>query len=276
MLMAGESLRILVLGAHPDDAEFHAGGLMLRYLAAGHYVKVVSVTDGSAGHHRLDREQLIAARRAEADAVRNLIGIEYDIWGFPDGQLQPTLEVRHRIIQEIRRFQPDLVLTHRPCDYHPDHRAVGLAVQDASYMVTVPLIAPDTPALRRDPVVAYMVDLFVRPYPFCADIVLDAGPQFPGIIGMLDCHACQVYEWLPYNLGILDQVPDDAQQRRVFLSHWFGARLRTIADRFRDALVRDYGPVRGKSIEMAEAYEISEYARPLDAESRARLFPFVS
>lgn len=273
--MAGESLRILILGAHPDDAEFHAGGLMLRYAAAGHHVKVVSVTDGSAGHHRLNREQLIAARRAEADAVRELIGIEYDIWGFPDGQLQPTLEVRHRIIEEIRRFEPDLVLTHRPCDYHPDHRAVGLAVQDASYMVTVPLIAPDTPALRRDPVVAYMVDLFVRPYPFCADIVLDVGPQFPSIIGLLDCHVCQVYEWLPYNLGLLDQVPDDAQQRRVFLSHWFGSRLRTIADRFREALIRDYGLVRGKSIEMAEAYEISEYARPLDAEGRARLFPFV-
>jgi LmbE family N-acetylglucosaminyl deacetylase len=272
--MTADQLRLLILGAHPDDAEYHAGGLLLRYLAAGHCVKIVSVTDGSAGHHQLDPPQLIATRRAEADAVCRLVEVEYDIWEFPDGRLQPNLDVRLRIIREIRQFRPDLVLTHRPCDYHPDHRAVGLAVQDASYMVTVPPIAPDSPALLRDPVVAYMVDLFTRPYPFCADVVFDVGPQLTGIVDLLDCHACQFYEWLPYNAGKLDQVPADPQERKRFLGEWFGERLRTIATRFREPLIRAYGPKRGRAVEHAEAYEISEYAAPLDDAARARLFPF--
>ena len=103
--MAAEKLNLLVLGAHPDDAEFHAGGLILKYARAGHHVKIVSVTDGSAGHHEKDPQQLVHARREEADAVARRLGVQYDIWEFPDGRLQPTLEVRNRIIREIRQYR---------------------------------------------------------------------------------------------------------------------------------------------------------------------------
>jgi len=275
LAMAAGKLKLLILGAHPDDAEFAAGGLLLKYVAAGHSVKIVSVTDGSAGHHEKDAQQLARARRAEADAVASRLNVPYDIWEFPDGRLQPTLEVRGRIIREIRTFEPDLVLTHRPCDYHPDHRAVGVAVQDASYMVTVPLIAPDVPALRRDPVVAYMVDLFTRPYPFCGDVVFDVTPEFDGIVELLDCHTSQVYEWLPYNRGELEQVPADPQRRKEQLRDWLGQHLATISSRFRQELVQTYGRAQGNAIQFAEAYEISQYAAPLDPPARARLFPFV-
>lgn len=273
--MVAERLKLLVLGAHPDDAEFHAGGLILKYASAGHHVKIVSVTDGSAGHHQKVPQQLVHARRAEADAVARRLGVSYDIWEFPDGRLLPTLEVRSRVLREIRQFQPDLVLTHRPCDYHPDHRAVGLAVQDASYMVTVPLIEPDVRPLQRDPVVAYMVDLFTRPYAFCGDVVFDVTAEFEGIIDLLDCHVSQVYEWLPYNRGVLDQVPADPAGRKQQLRDWFGERLRTIADRFREELLQTYGEPQGRQIQCVEAYEVSQYAAPLDPAARTRLFPFV-
>ena len=163
--MPANSLRLLILGAHPDDAEFHAGGLATIYRQQGHVVKMVSVTDGRSGHHRYQPAELARVRRAEATAAGALIGAEYETWDYPDGTLQPTLDVREKVIRAIRGFAPDLVLTHRPNDYHPDHRAVGQAVQDASYMVTVPLVVPDVPILARDPVVAYMPDLFTRPYP---------------------------------------------------------------------------------------------------------------
>ena len=157
-------------------------------------------------------------------------------------------------------------------DYHPDHRAVGQAVQDASYMVTVPLSVADVPALRSDPVVAYMADLFTKPCPLEPDIVIDVSPHFDAIVGMLDCHQSQVYQWLPYNKGVLDDVPSEPSERRKWLAKWFETRPRSVADRFRSALVAAFGEA-GNTIEMAEAYEISEYAAGLGKEQRERLFP---
>ena len=149
--MSNEPLRLLVLGAHPDDAEFHAGGLAKIYRELGGVVKMVSLTDGSAGHFQRPPAELGPIRRVEAAAAGRVIGAAYETWDIPDGQLMPTLEVRERVIREIRTFAPDLVLTHRTCDYHPDHRAVGQLVQDASYLVTVPNVLRDVPALRKDP-----------------------------------------------------------------------------------------------------------------------------
>lgn len=265
-------LRLLILGAHPDDAEFHAGGLAGNYRELGHEVRMISVTDGAAGHHRRTPDELRTIRKAEAASAGALIGAAYETWDFPDGHLLPTLELRHRIIEEIRSFRPDLVLTHRTSDYHPDHRAVGQAVQDASFLVTVPLVAPGVPALRRDPVVAYMCDLFTRPCPFRADVVLDTGGRLDQIVRMLACHRSQVFEWLPYNQQIEDQVPADEPSRLAWLKEWFTGIIRPRAERFRSALISAYGAERGEAIEFCEAYEISEYAAPLD-EARKRLFP---
>lgn len=265
--------RLLVLGAHPDDAEFHAGGLISIYLDHGSAVKIVSVTNGAAGHHERSTQELIAIRRDEAAAVSALIGAEYQVWEYPDGSLQPTLDVRERIICEIRSFAPDLVLTHRLNDYHPDHRAVGQLVQDASYMVTVPLVCPETPSLRRDPVVAYMPDLFTRPNRLAADVVLDTTPYFDRIVAMLECHTSQVYEWLPYNAGILHDLPSGDAKRREWLASWFAMRAKAVADHFRERLIEGYGEEVGSGIIAAEAYEISEYAASLDEAAKQRLFP---
>lgn len=268
--------RLLVLGAHPDDAEFHAGGLVTFYREFGHEVKIVSVTDGSAGHHEFPRAELAAIRSIEAAASGAVVGAAYDVWDFPDGELQPTLEVRRRIIAEIRRFAPDLVLTHRLNDYHPDHRAVSQAVQDASFMVRVPNIVPEVPALRCDPVVAYMTDLFTKPNPFSPDVVLDVTDQLGTILAMLSCHASQVFEWLPYVSGYPGDVPEDEEEQLVWLREWYTERCRRRVERFRDHLIAAYGESRGRQIEFAEFYEISEYASPLDEAARARLFPFLS
>ncbi len=268
-----EPLRLLILGAHPDDAEFHAGGLAALYRANGHVVKMVSVTDGAAGHHQTFGNQLAVRRREEAAAAGRLIGAEYVTWDFPDGSLVPSLEVRQQVIREIRTFRPDLVLTHRPCDYHPDHRAVGVAVQDASFLVTVPAVAPDAPALRQDPVVAYLPDLFTRPSPLRPDVVLDVTKQVDTVVTMLACHRSQVFEWLPYNQRIEDQLPTDEVGQLGWLRGWYRERLRRRADFFRDALVNAFGE-RGRAVECIEAFEISEYAAPLDDDARRRLFHF--
>jgi LmbE family N-acetylglucosaminyl deacetylase len=274
--MSTESPRLLVLGAHPDDAEFHAGGLISVYREHGYEVKIVSVTNGGAGHHQCSADELTAIRTQEAAAVGRLIGAEYEVWEYPDGGLQPTLEVRHRVIREIRSYAPDLVLTHRLNDYHPDHRAVGQLVQDASYLVTVPLVASDTKPLRKDPVVAYMPDLFTKPNPLSPDVIFDITEYMERIVAMLDCHRSQVYEWLPYNAGVADQVPSEDNAKLDWLAGWFAQRASSIADRFRPRLVELFGQQQGNAIKFAEAYEISEYATDLDDTARKRLFPCIT
>jgi N-acetylglucosamine malate deacetylase 1 len=268
-------LRILVLGAHPDDADLKAGGCASLWCRGGHRVKLVSVTDGGAGHQTLRRPALSDRRRAEAKAAGAVIGAEYDVLGYPDGGLLPTLEARYELIRLIRSFGPDLVLTHRPNDYHPDHRYTATLVQDAAYMVTVPAICPDVPHLERNPVIAYVSDDFKKPAPFHADVVVDIGSEVERIADMCHRHVSQFYEWLPFNGGYLEQVPAADAERRAWLGERLRKRLRPVADRCRKQLIATYGAEAGAKVEYAEAFEASEYGAPLDAAARARLFPFL-
>ncbi len=270
--MSRSPQKMLILGAHPDDAEFHAGGLSTMYAQQGHQVKMVSVTNGGAGHHRLDAEELVQTRREEARRAGEVIGFVYETWEFPDGALQPTLELRQRIIREIRMYAPDLVLTHRTSDYHPDHRAVGQAVQDASYLVTVPLVVPEVPIVENEPLVAYMVDLFTKPCPLEPHVVIDIEPQMAEIISMLACHRSQVFDFLPFNQGILDQVPKGETERKEWLLHWFTSLIEPRADRFRTQLVERYGQEQGSQARWIEAYEVSEYAGQATPEKIRDLF----
>jgi LmbE family N-acetylglucosaminyl deacetylase len=269
------SLKLLILGAHPDDAEYHAGGLAAIYRRHGHAVRMVSVTNGEKGHHVHWGEVLADRRRSEAHAAGAVIGAEYDVWEYPDGELLPTLDLRARIIAEIRRSQPDLVLTHRPNDYHPDHRAVGLAVQDACYLVTVPGVVPEVPILRRDPVVGYLPDRFSKPTRLQADVVIDVTAEMDTIVEMLACHASQFFEWLPFNMRREHELPSDAAGRTAWLRTWYQGMIRPCADTYRTELVATYGAVPGQQIEFCEPFEISEYAAPLDDLNRERLFWFL-
>ena len=274
--MSGTPLRLLILGAHPDDSEFHAGGLASLYCKLGHKVKMVSATDGSAGHHQIKREELANLRRKEAAAAAGVIGATGVTWDFADGELQATLELRHRIIAEIRTYRPDLVLTHRTNDYHPDHRAVGQAVQDASFLVRVPHVVPDVPALDRDPVVAYMADMFTKPTPIEPHVVLDIGDRIDTIVRMLAQHASQVFEWLPYLEGKTEEVPEDETERLAWLKAWYTQIIGPRVERCREALRDIYSINRTDTVDLVEMYEISEHARALTDELKVKLFPWMT
>jgi LmbE family N-acetylglucosaminyl deacetylase len=270
-------LRIIAIVAHPDDAEFYAGGLAARYARAGHAVKFVSLTSGDAGHHEQGGVELAARRRAEAGEVARRLGIEYAVLGHHDGELLPTLEARRQVIGLIREWNADLVLSSRPNDYHPDHRSAGVLVQDAAYMVTVPNVVPDTPALRRNPVFACFADRFTRPQPFRADVVVAIDEVLDLKFDALDAHVSQVYEWLPWQRGLLDQVPADPVGRR----RWLQQELPRLDPEYafevqpgwRQALSRWYGE-RAGAVRHAEAFEITELGhQPSDRETR-ELFPF--
>jgi len=266
-----EPLRLLILGAHPDDADYHAGGLATLYRRAGHVVKMVALTNGEAGHHCDFGAKLAVRRREEAAAAGRVIGAEYVTWDWPDGKLLPSLELRWQVIREIRQFRPDLVLTHRTNDYHPDHRAVGEVVRDASYLVTVPSLVTDAPALRRDPVIAFMPDRFTKPNPLQPDVIVDVTDCVPTVIDMLHCHFSQFYEWLPWNRQVEHMVPPDDAGKKAWLGAWYREIVAANTERYRTEIDQRFGP-RATAVQFAEIYEISEYAAPLDESARRRLF----
>jgi LmbE family N-acetylglucosaminyl deacetylase len=268
-------LRILIIGAHPDDGDIKAGGTAAKWCALGHVVEFVSLTNGQAGHQTMHGPGLARRRQAEALAAGAVIGATYVVFDHPDGELDQRLEYRHEVIRHVRSFQPDLLITHRSTDYHPDHRFAGLLVQDASYLLTVPAVCADVPHLARPPVILYFSDAFRKPNRFEPHVVVDIEDEFDLVVKMLHCHESQFYEWLPYNAGNLDPAPAGEEERRIWLADRIGRRIRPLADRCRDVLIRTYGPERGARIRTIEAFEISEFGAPMDAQTWARLFPFL-
>jgi LmbE family N-acetylglucosaminyl deacetylase len=273
--MVDGKLRVLAFGAHPDDCDFCAGGTAALLARGGHSVWFVSLTNGDAGHHLMGGATLAKRRRAEAHAAAAVIGIDYVVLDHHDGELLPTLENRREIIGLIRAFRPDLILSPRPSDYHPDHRYTAQLVQDAAYMVTVPNVGAFDPHLMTNPAILYVSDRFQKPYPFKADVVVAIDETVEAKRAMLQCHASQYYEWLPYNGGYLEEVPDGEPARRTWLAAHLEPGLRHDADRYRARLVELYGAEVGERVRYAEAFEISEYGASLTPADLRTLFPFI-
>lgn len=272
--MDKKQIRVLVIGAHPDDCDIKAGGVAALYSQKGHIVKFVSATNGDAGHHEMGGGTLAKRRNAEAQAAADIIGIDYELLDNHDGELMPTLENRYKIIRTIREFRADLIMTHRPNDYHPDHRYTSMLVQDAAYMVTVPNICALTPHLEKNPVIVYLSDNFRKPYPFTPDVVVGIDTVIDKKIDMLHCHISQFYEWLPYNSGTLQSVPNNPNERHDWLADRLRNRFSAVADSNRDKLIELYGEKDGNKIRYAEAFESCEYGSQLNSENLPILFPF--
>jgi LmbE family N-acetylglucosaminyl deacetylase len=273
----GGKLRIIAFGAHPDDAEFKVGGTAAKWAALGHKVKLVSVTNGDIGHWNMAGGPLARRRTAEVKRAAQLLGVEAQVLDIHDGELLPTLENRQLITRLIREWQADIVLSHRPNDYHPDHRYTGVLVQDAAYMVTVPFFCPDTPPLKGNPVFLYYSDGFVRPYRFQPDIVVSIDDVFQKKIDAVDALVSQVYEGgANGSEEYVRSVPSDAAGRRAWAEERHGARYGSIANQFRQELVQWYGQDLGKKVKYAEAFEICEYGRRPSRDEIKRLFPFFS
>ena len=265
-------VRIIMIGAHPDDCDQGGGGTAALLAQMGYAVKFVSVTNGDAGHQTLKGPQLAKRRFAETQEAGKRLGVTYDVLDNHDGLLMPTLDVRLAIIKKIREWNADVVIAPRPNDYHPDHRYTGVLVQDAAYMVSVPNIAPNVPALKKNPVFLYYQDRFQRPNPFRPDIAVNITTVYDKKISALDAHESQMYEWLPWIGHYLDQVPKGKVERIKWLAE---KRSGTINTEVRASLERWYGKEKAAEAKYAEAFEICEYgAQPDEAEIK-RLFPML-
>jgi LmbE family N-acetylglucosaminyl deacetylase len=267
-------LRIIAFGAHPDDCELKAGGAAAKWAALGHHVKFVSVTNGDIGHWRMAGGPLARRRTAEVQSCARILGIDTQVLDIHDGELEPTLPNRRTITRLIREWKADVVLAHRPNDYHPDHRYTGILVQDAAYMVTVPFFCPDVPYLEKNPVFLYYSDRFQRPNPFRPDIVVDIDDVIEKKLAALDALESQFFEGGAN--GSADLLPKDAagrQRRLTQVREGFRERAAGAARQYRGKLVEIYGKERGDRVQHAEAFELCEYgAQPRPAELR-RLVP---
>lgn len=272
--MREKQLRLLMIGAHPDDCDILASGIAVKSARLGHAVKFVSVTNGNTGHHEMGGGQLALIRAKEASNSGKIAGIEYEVLDMHNDRIEADLNTREKMITLIREFKPDVVFTHRSYNYHPDHRITSLLVQDSSYALIVPNVCPLTPPLKQMPVIMYFLDFFKKPCEFVPDIVVDIDDAFEDKVRMIDCHKSQVYEWLPWVDGKLDEVPEGEDARLTWLTKKQQEFDGTTADCFRRQLICKYGEKKAINIKAAEAFELSEYGRMPGKEELQELFPF--
>jgi LmbE family N-acetylglucosaminyl deacetylase len=270
-------LRIIAFGAHPDDCELRVAGVAAKWAALGHHVKFVSLTNGDIGHWGMAGGPLAQRRTAEVRKCAKLLGIQTEVVDIHDGELLPTLEHRKTVTRLIREWKADLVLSHRPNDYHPDHRNVGLLVQDAAYMVTVPYFCPDIPYLAKNPVFLYFEDRFTKPNPFAADVIVAIDEAIDQKLAAVEALESQFYEG-GCNGG--PQLVPDARNaaavaaRKKEVRDAFDRRFAATAKRFAAQLADWYGAEKASKIRYAEAFEICEYGRMPNRDELHKLFPF--
>ncbi len=266
-------LRVIMIGAHPDDAEGKGAGTAALWADPGAQVLLVSVTNGDAGHQSEGGGALARRRAAESQAAAKVLGTSWRTLGFHDGELEPTLEARKAVIRAIREWQADIVITHRTNDYHPDHRYTGQIVQDAAYMVMVPNVCPETPRLEKNPVFMYFADGFEKPYPFNPDVAVDITPVMERKNKAFDLMPSQMYEWLPWIGGNLEEVPQDPEARFKWLSERRSGRSGGWRERYGELVAARYGAEAAQKIQHVEVFELCEYGRKPSREELWELFP---
>lgn len=264
-------MNIMFIGAHPDDPDALGGGTAMLYRALGHQVTMVSMTDGGAGHHLMTREELVARRAKEAQAAAKVMDVEYLILPIPDAGLLPTLENRDMLIRLIREKQPDLIITHRPVDYHPDHRYTSQLVTDCSYLTSVPLVVPDVAALRKNIVFFYEAD--IEAIEGRKNVCIPIDSVWQRKLQTWHRHTSQMYEWLPWAGGFSGRVPADDADRIKFLNEWRGRGHIRVAEKFRGLMEQTYGP-KAKNVTYAEAFYEAPVGKKLSPEELREYFPF--
>lgn len=261
-----QDLRIMVVGAHPDDPDLNFGGTAVRFAQAGAHVRFLSVCNGSKGHRTLSEEELAVRRYGEMQQCAKALGIEsYETLGCPDCELEPTMEWKRKVTRAVRAFAPHLIFTHRTCDYHADHRACGQIMMDIAYFLSVPHWCPDSPCPDVQPVVFFLRDKFVSPRELRSDVAVDVTGVQDIVADALSCHVSQFFEWLPPEIpGCVDDNPGpDApmETRRSYIKKYWFARKSFDVARF------------GLPFTYAEVFEMSEYGRQLSPDELRAVFP---
>ena len=266
--------RIQFIFAHPDDGEA-CGGTAIKLAKAGHVVQLVSATNGQSGHFDMMGHKLAMVRYHETQESKKRLGIDsYIVMDNNDGYLTADIPTRERMMKVIREFAPDIIITHRPYEHHPDVRGTAQLVHDCAYLVRVPNFLPMTPVPDTMPVVYHKHDNLMKPVPINPDIVVDIDDVAEQKLMGHDAHPSQMYEWRQFIDQEPHKAPTDPKERVDYLREFFFPQWAKLADRFRDKLIEKYGEERGRKVKYAEAYEAAECGWPHDLEAEKKVFDF--
>ena len=183
-------MRVMAFEAHPDDVEHFCAGTLAKYSAMGHDVAIVCMTNGEVGSPSLSKADIAAIREKEARNSASIIKAEFFWMGYPDEFLFNTPEVRLHVIETIRQFRPDIIITlDKDNDYHPDHTTTGQIVWDTHVMVTVPNIKTKTAPCEVIPEI-YFCDTSAG-INFCPEIYVNIDEYWETKAAMIACHESQ-------------------------------------------------------------------------------------
>jgi len=184
-------MNILCVAAHPDDTELLCAGTLARYVKEGHTVTIAIFTDGSIGDAIVKPDVLSMTRQKEAQAAADILGANL-IWvGVTDELVFPDKEQRHMMIDVLRKADPDVIFTHSPNDYHPDHRYVSQLVFDSYFQKGLPhMPGQSQPACRFASAQVYYMDN-ISGVNFLPTEYVDISDFFEVKKAMLACHKSQ-------------------------------------------------------------------------------------
>jgi N-acetylglucosamine malate deacetylase 1 len=266
-------LRIIAFGAHPDDAELKFAGTAALFAAEGHKVKLVALTNGDVGHFAQAGPPLAQRRKAEVEACHAKLGVASAVLDIHDGELMPDLETRKKVADLIREWQADIVLSHRPWDYHADHRAVGKLAEDAAVVVVAPFFSPYTPPTPRNPIFLFYSDPFLKPYPFDPIIAIGIDEVAEKKWDCIRSMPSQFGDADSWQARTRPNVPADEAGRKAVLIEGVKQRSTDVANQYRGLLVKLYGEQKGRAVRYAEAFELNQYGSAATVEELKKLFP---
>lgn len=187
-------MRVLAVGAHPDDLELLAGGTLARFCAEGHDVTMCHVASGNRGSYHATAEEIAATRLAEARTAAAEIGARHATLGIADCEVDASDPVQRRLaVDLVRRHRPDLVITHSPGDYMADHNETSRLLFDASFFASVPLFETAEEPYGVVPALHYLDT--VNGLGFLPTEYVDISSVMEVKVRMLAAHASQL-EWL--------------------------------------------------------------------------------
>lgn len=263
---AQQSLRVMVIFAHPDEGEIYSGGVTALYTKLGHEVKFLSLTNGDAGHYSMDPKELAKRRYKEAMQAKEILGLSsYEILDNHDGFLKNTEEIRKIVTKSIEEWRADIVFTFYPAKGgHNDNMNAGWIVREASEELDP----------EKMPVFMYMRDFHTVGFSYIPDIAIDIDEVWETKLASCGAHESQVIEANPKAEGVLDEVLASKEKQAEFLFHntvpFSIARPDNLI-----AIQKWYGNEIAQSVTFVEEFEIAEFGRqPTDLEV-GELFPMI-
>ena len=189
-------MNILAIGAHPDDVEESCGGTLAKFASQGHKIFIATATNGNVGSSTLSMEEIANVRKEEARKAAAIIGAEYICLDYDDEMFFEDREARLKFIDLVRYCKADLILTHNPEDYNPDHELTSKIINDIAVMIPVAKLKTPNEPYDKIPIIAYFEP--VAGLGFVPTEYVDITDFMDTKIQMMNCHQSQI-SWMSDN-----------------------------------------------------------------------------